>query len=408
MQEQLLLTAESKKIAEKTFRCDIVRSTMNGVLETGFATFGILVAIRIFDASESSKGILAAAMSAGLLLTPWVIKLASKSGLTATRFGSCLMVLSGIFTAGASLAANSASYTFCLVVGQLCASQLPGLMIQVYSRNYGPNERGRRISWNVMSSALVGMAISYWFGSSLDNSAENFRWIFSGMCLFALLSAATLLPIPSERIDEPEERKSSFGSGILLAWEDKLFGRMLLGWMVMGFGVLMTLPLRVEYLAGKGGLGMSNSEVAIVAVVSFSTARIVSSRIWGFLFDRLHFIGFRLILNFFLLSASVVFFQAESFAGVCIGSILAGFGTGGSIIAWSLWVTKLAPKGRETEYMGTHIAFTGIRGIVAPFLGYWVLSVVGFTGVAWTSAGLILTSSLIFASVLRNPRFRKD
>ena len=408
MQEQVHPTAERKDIAEKTFRCDIVRSTMNGVLETGFATFGLLVAIRVFDASEGSKGILAAAMSAGLLLTPWIIKMASRSGLTATKFGSCLMVLSGIFTAGASLASNSTSYTFCLVVGQLCAAQLPGLMIQVYSRNYGPNERGRRISWNVMSSALVGMAISYWFGSSLDNSAENFRWIFSGMCIFALLSAATLLPIPSESIKEPEGSKNSFASGILIVWEDKLFGLMLTGWMVMGFGVLMTLPLRVEYLAGEGGLGMSNREVAIVAVVSFSSARILSSRIWGSLFDRLHFIGFRLILNIFLLSASIVFFQAESFTGVCIGSILAGFGTGGSIIAWSLWVTKLAPEGRETEYMGAHIAFTGIRGILAPFLGYWILSEIGFTGVAWTSAGLILGSSLIFASVLRHPRFGKE
>jgi len=259
-----------------------------------------------------------------------------------------------------------------------------------------------------MSSALVGMAISYWFGSSLDNSAENFRWIFSGMCIFALLSAATLLPIPSESIKEPEGSKNSFASGILIVWEDKLFGLMLTGWMVMGFGVLMTLPLRVEYLAGEGGLGMSNREVAIVAVVSFSSARILSSRIWGLLFDRLHFIGFRLILNVFLLSASIVFFQAESFTGVCIGSILAGFGTGGSIIAWSLWVTKLAPEGRETEYMGAHIAFTGIRGILAPFLGYWILSEIGFTGVAWTSAGLILGSSLIFASVLRHPRFGKE
>ena len=76
---------------------------MNGVLETGFATFGLLVAIRVFDASEGSKGILAAAMSAGLLLTPWVIKMASRSGLTATKFGSCLMVLSGIFNPPTSI-----------------------------------------------------------------------------------------------------------------------------------------------------------------------------------------------------------------------------------------------------------------------------------------------------------------
>ena len=200
----------------------------------------------------------------------------------------------------------------------------------------------------------------------------------------------------------------SFFSGFSIVWDDKLFGGMLCGWMVMGFGVLMTLPLRVEYLAGKGGLEMSNEEVTLVAVVVFSIARTLSARLWGSLFDHLHFIGFRLLLNAFLLLASLVYFNAESFTGVCIGSTLAGIGTGGSSIAWSLWVTKLAPKGRETEYMGTHVAFTGVRGVLAPFLGYWVLSQAGFSGVAWISASLILTSSFMFASVLRHPRFHPE
>ena len=394
--------------AELTFRYDLLRSTMTGVLETGFSTFGLLVAIRIFQAPESFKGLLAAAVSAGLLIVPWVMTIVARSRLSVTTFGACLMVSSAACIAGTAMASDTASYTICLIGAQLCAAQLPGLMIHVYARNYSPEERGRRLSWNVMVSALIGMGISYGFGVFLDNNAENYAWIFIGMSIFALSSAATLLPMPSEPLDPPKEKQASFFSGFAIAWEDKLFGRMLIGWMVMGFGVLMTLPLRVEYLAGEGGLGMSNEEVALVGVVTFSTARMLSSRIWGSLFDRLHFIGFRLILNVFLLSSSLVFFHAESFAGVCAGSALAGFGTGGSTIAWSLWVTKLAPKGRETEYMGTHIAFTGVRGLMAPFLGYWVLSEVGFEGIGLTSAAFILASSFIFASVLRHPRFQQE
>ncbi len=113
-------------------------------------------------------------------------------------------------------------------------------------------------------------------------------------------------------------------------------------------------------------------------------------------------------MNVFLLSASLVYFHAEGILGVCSGAALAGIGTGGSIIAWSLWVTKLAPEGRETEYMGAHVAFTGVRGILAPFLGYWILNKVGFAGVGWISAAFILTSSFIFASVLRHPRFSHE
>ncbi len=404
---QRVQEAEKSKTAGRTFRYDLLRSTMTGVLETGFSTFGLLVAIRVFAAPETYKGFLSGAVSVGLLLVPWVMSLAARSRLNATTFGACLMVLSACFIAGAAIAQDTISYTVCLVAGQVCAAQLPGLMIHVYARNYSPHERGKRLSWNIMTSALIGMGISYGFAIYLDRNTGNYVWIFAGMSLVALASAATLLPMPSEPLDPPKDKQVSFFSGFAIAWEDKLFGRMLLGWMVMGFGVLMTLPLRVEYLAGTGGLGMSNEEVALVAVISFSVARILSSRLWGALFDHLHFIGFRLILNVFLLSASLVYFHAEGFLGVCTGAALAGIGTGGSIIAWSLWVTKLAPEGRETEYMGTHIAFTGVRGMLAPFLGYWVLGKAGFAGVGWISAAFILTSSFIFASVLRHPRFRQ-
>lgn len=394
--------------ARLTFRYDLLRSTMTGVLETGFSTFGLLVAIRAFESSETWKSLLSGAVSAGLLVVPWVMGIAARSRMNVTTFGACLMVLCAGSIAGAVVAEGAVSFTFFLVAAQLCVAQLPSLMIHVYSLNYAPEERGRRLSWNIIVSALIGMTISYGFGVYLDRNPENYSGIFAGMALVALASAATLLPIPSLPLDLPKKTQVSFFSGFSIAWEDKLFGRMLCGWMVMGFGVLMTLPLRVEYLAGEGGLGMSNEEVTLVAVVVFSIARILSARLWGGLFDHLHFIGFRLLLNIFLLLASLVYFNAESFIGVCIGATLAGIGTGGSSIAWSLWVTKLAPKGREAEYMGAHVAFTGVRGVLAPFLGYWVLSKAGFSGVAWISASLILASSFMFAAVLRHPRFRLD
>ena len=391
--------------ARRTFRYDLLRSTMTGVLETGFATFGLLVAIRAFDAPETWKGALVGSVSIGLLLVPWVLGLAARSGLPVTTFGALLMTLSALFAAGAALAEQTATYVFFLALSQICAAQLPALMIHVYARNYSPKERGKRLSWNIMASAFLGMGISYGFGVYLDRNWESYPWIFAGMTLVALASAATLLPIPSAPLPTSEERPVSFFSALSLVVKDKLFGGMLLGWMVMGFGVLMTLPLRVEYLAGDDGLGMTNEEVAIVTVVVFSLARIVSSRIWGMLFDHLSFIGFRLLLNLFLLSASLVYFHAATFSGTCAGAALAGIGTGGSVIAWNLWVTKLAPKGMEATYMGAHVAFTGVRGVLAPFLGYWILQAAGFQGVAWVSATLILASSLLFASFLKHPRF---
>ena len=53
-----------------TFRWDLLRGGMQGVLEPIWHTFVLLVAIRVFHASDNAKSILVSAGFLGLLLTP--------------------------------------------------------------------------------------------------------------------------------------------------------------------------------------------------------------------------------------------------------------------------------------------------------------------------------------------------
>ena len=92
----------------------------------------------------------------------------------------------------------------------------------------------------------------------------------------------------------------------------------------------------------------------------FSVARIISSRLW--VNYSTVFAFFTESLNFLLISATLVYFHSASIIGVSIGAALAGVAVGGSKIAWSLWITKLAPDGMEARYMGAHVALTGLRG----------------------------------------------
>ena len=176
----------------------------------------------------------------------------------------------------------------------------------------------------------------------------------------------------------------------------------------MGLGIIMTLPLRIEYLGGSNGLGLSNEQIALVTVVIFSIARIISSRLWGELFDRIRFLFFRISLNLILITATLVYFHADGILGVSLGATLAGVGVGGSKIAWSLWVTKLAPSGMEARYMGAHVALTGLRGALAPFLGYWLLSILGYSGVTWVSVALVTLSTLLFLRLFYDKRTKEN
>ena len=106
-----------------------------------------------------------------------------------------------------------------------------------------------------------------------------------------------------------------------------------------------------------------------------------------------------------MLTSILVYFNAPGFWGVAVGAALAGVAMGGASLAWNLWVTKISPPGRESEYMGVHMSFTGIRGATAPFMGYALVQYLDFSGVSILSAAFILFATLLFGTTLKHPRF---
>ena len=58
--------------------------------------------------------------------------------------------------------------------------------------------------------------------------------------------------------------------------------------------------------------------------------------------------------------------------------------------------------------MGAHVALTGLRGGLAPFLGYWLLSILGYSGVAWVSMALVTLSTLLFLRLFYDKRTKEN
>ena len=77
-------------------------------------------------------------------------------------------------------------------------------------------------------------------------------------------------------------------------------------------------------------------------------------------------------------------------------------------MVWTLWVTKVAPRGMEASYMSLHLFFTGMRGLPAPFLGYWVLTNLGPGAVSWVSATLIMLGCVIFVIIASDKRLSSN
>ena len=164
----------------------------------------------------------------------------------------------------------------------------------------------------------------------------------------------------------------------------------------MGFGNLMMMPLRVDYLANqKYHLALPAVQVAILTGVVPNVSRLLMIGVWGRLFDRMNFHAMRATLNAGFAIGILAFFSGDSYGWLVFGGIVFGISNAGGDIAWSLWVTKLAPAGRAADYMAVHTFLNGIRSALAPVLAFLVVEHTPITTLGWISVGLIVISTLI-------------
>jgi hypothetical protein len=386
--------------AARAFRYDRVRGAMAGIIEAGWLSFTMLVAIRHFDAPPALKALLNAAGSLGLLLTPLSIHWVVRSGASPVRAAALLW--SGVALALGLLAwvDDLAAFSVLFLFGALCLAQQSPLNIQIYAQNYPPDQRGRRLSKVAVLASLLGGTFGLAGGQLLDFDLEdNYRRLYLVMSGASVVVALAYLRIPARPL--PGGAAMHPLHHLALARTDPLFGRLLAGWMMLGFANLMTLPIRMEFLANpRYGIEASNRTAAAILVLLPLVVRLFTTRWWGRRFDRMGLVRMRNLLNWLFLLGIGVFFCSHQLWLIALGAAIHGFAQAGGDIVWQLWVTKLAPPDRVSHYMSVHTLNTGLRGVLAPFAGYWLLRMTGNPQwVALTSCLLMLMAIAFFARI---------
>jgi len=285
------------------------------------------------------------------------------------------------------------------IVAVACLTMCVPLMTQVFQDNYPDHERGRLFSRTVMIRIAVAALFSELAGRALSGRIHHYPWLLGVFAGAFLLAAWALHQCPSR----PLERSGGTHpfKAMRFVRTDPLFRRTLVMWMLMGFGNLMMLPLRVEYLANErhgltvGGEPLSVAGVAFLTGVVPNLARLVMSPIWGWLFDRVNFFVLRIVLNLSFAVGIGTFFASHSLSGLVLAAILFGVASAGGDVAWSLWVTKFAPPAQVADYMSVHTFFTGVRGLIAPLAAFYLINHWTVGQVAALSVGLIMAGTLL-------------
>jgi len=340
-----------------------------------------------------------------LILSPWVVSHVEQRGWPVAEAASRLAALGAASMALMALVPALPVFVAGAVVGMATTAAAIPLVTQIFQENYPQPERGRLFSRTVMIRIAVAAAFSEVAGRALAGRMERFRGlllVFAGAFVLAYLA---LRRCPSRPL------QATAGSHPFKALRyvrgDALFRNTLVMWMLMGFGNLMMLPLRVEYLANpKYGVTMNHlpltaAGVALLTGVVPNLARLALNPFWGWAFDRMNFFAVRMALNLGFALGICAFFSTHSMAGLLAAAVVFGISNAGGDVAWSLWVTKFAPPERVADYMSVHTFFTGVRGVLAPVVAFQLLAHWSIGQISWLSVALILAATVALIPELK-------
>ena len=378
-----------------TFFWDRIRGCAGGFLEATFQTFVLLTAIRVFEAPTFVKATLPAAFPIGFLLVPMTVYVAAR---IQRRVGSICAGYAVFCAIALALAVGANAlwvYVACILAAQIILSQVVPLVTQIYASNYSPKELGSRFSTTFLISTSMAALVSYTGGKLLDYDLSYYIGIFVCASLASLVVALAFLKMPTDALKSIS--KGNPWQSVVLLKKDKLFAWMLGAWMIMGLGSFMTFPIRIEYMANPAyGINATNEQIGLIFGAIPLITRLLSTKFWGYLFDRLNLISLRIILNLLMMVSHLLYFSTTNLWLMGIAAGILGLSFGGGRIMWQLWVIKISPPHKTADYMSVHSAFTGIRGLLAPFLGYILLQWAGPVFVGWMAAALVGIATIFF------------
>jgi MFS family permease len=403
----------SEGVIRATFRNELLRSLPAGVLETVTATFAILIAEKVFNASPEAKELALMGGRGGLAASFAVVWVLSKFRRPLNQLLAWLNHAAGLcFMLSALLPDQLWAFVAGCSLGMFWFGFQTPLLTIIYRDNYPEARRGQLYSLSALTRSAATIVFAWVAGKWLDADLENYRWLLWIFAACSFASGWLLWKIPCRQVGMGDQKVGLFHAFRWLRL-DPVFRLFLVAYMVLGLGNLVMDALRTEFLVNPAyGVKFKPSEVAFQVALLTSVVpmafKLLSAWPWGILFDRVSFITVRTLLNALFALSILVFFVGPSYPWWWAGAALLGLAFGGGNVVWNLWVTKLAPGDRVADYMSVHTFLTGLRGLAAPVIAFRFVGLISIEHMAWGCAALIAFSTLLMLPEWRNSRAAEE
>lgn len=257
-----------------------------------------------------------------------------------------------------------------------------------YERSVRAVVTGKFATLQVIVIGLLGWGM----GEAMDANENSFRVLLVvGVVIGAVgIWSWSRVRVRGERRLRREERRDDGGPSFnplamfsLLAG-DRPFAAYMGCMFVLGTGNLMVGPLVAIVVVEKFHLGYEGG-IRATNTIPFLLMPVLIP-LWSRMLSRMHVVQFRVIHAWVFTLANVLFFlavwQVQPWL-LFVAAGVQGIAFGGGALAWTLGHLDFAPAHRASQYMGVHVTLTGVRGLIAPFVGvtlYLLLEKAGEAG----------------------------
>jgi Major Facilitator Superfamily len=396
-------------LARRTFWLDSARSGMAGIAEAFARTFFLLIALKAFNAPNIDKSLIACAGGLGMLASPVLVSVVMRGRWKVSHAAAIIVAAGGSLLVFPLLFHNIYVYVACAMAAIAVGDGIAVLMAPIHAANYPAGRRGKYVSGSLMVRVLSAAIAGYLVGGVLKSDIGRWPLVVGFALVTWLVQAVLLWQIPSPVLALQPTDHSAARRRWNLVRNDAILRNVLISWMFMGIGNLMTIPLRVEYLSKSSyGISANAAKIAMLTVTVPAVVRLILTPGFGWIFDRVDFFTVRIVVNLAFAVSIASFFAGTSDAWLYFGAVTFGIGIAGGDVLWSLWTTKFAPPDKVADYMSLHTFTTGIRGTAAPFIAFWLVGSYSPRLVGFLCAGLTFVgSAFILPEALRHRRTKR-
>ncbi len=234
--------------------------------------------------------------------------------------------------------------------------------------------------------ALVLAGISWAIGALMDWNQEAYHWAYPAAAVIGFLGTMVYSRVrmrghaamlrEERRMDETEDPlRPSINplQMIRLLRSDLGYLRFMICQFLLGTGNMMITAPLIIVLTSIYDMDYVQA-IAIMTTIPILVMPL-SIPFWSSFLDRVHIIRFRSVHSWvFVVTTLILVISVGTgwLAGLWIAAIIRGIAFGGGVLAWNLGHHDFSNVANSSSYMGVHVTLTGIRGLLAPFLGVLV------------------------------------